>query len=361
MTKPRLRATLLTGALMLAAGCAGAGKFLEELFRERPPLALESLPAASDARIDTTGRLLGSFIGEGTTREVHLLSTDTALIAALVRRTDRRAPAGNDLWRWLDQRGVLALNLDAARQGLVGSPDGHSVIALRAALIRGGRCGPASAQAELIVEDARGGGPSLRGPVLGSFRDVNPGRSDVGYRDEPRAPGPDLLDSLVSRAEHGLDSLLARRLPSRALPLLPLTRDYQYNTLEDVDAADVVPFRVDASRIRYAVGLRTRRLTASGDTLVAATLMVFDSAGAWQQFVFRPTAVMLRRGRLVPYAGLPPLLWHRLTPIDAFAYERDDLWLEQVDISDGTVVWGVIEPRFNVPVAAAEIAGPCRS
>ena len=363
MTHSRLRGTLLVGALLLTAGCASAGKFLEELFKERPPLALESLPAASDARIDTTGRLLGSFIGEGTAREVHLLSTDTTLIAALVRRSDRRAPAGNDLWRWLDQRGVLALNIDGAtaRSGLVGSPDGHSVITLRAALIRGGRCGPASAQAELIVEDARGGGPSLRGPVLGSFRDADPGRSDIGYRDEPRAPGPELLDSLVSRAEHGLDSLLARRLPSRALPLTPLTREYEYNTLEDVDAADVVPFRVDASRIRYAVSLRTRRLAATADTLVAATLMVFDSAGAWRQFVFRPTAVMLRRGRLVPYPGLPPLLWHRITPIDAFAFERDDLWLEQVDLSDGTVVWGVIEPRFNLPVAAAEIAGPCRS
>lgn len=347
---------------MLAAGCASAGHFLEELFKERPPVALDALQPASDARVDSTGRLLGSFVGEGSSREVHLLSTDTALIAALIRRREPRAPAGGNLWTWLDSRGLLALDLNgAARSGVVGSPDGHSIIGLKAALIRGGRCGAGSAQAELIVEDARGGGPSLRGPVLASFRETAPSRSDVGYRSEPRMPGPWLLDSLVDRGSRALDSVLARRLPSRALPLTSLTRHYELNSLEDVDAVDVAPFRVDANRVRYAVSFRLRRQTATGDTLIAATLMVFDSAGAWQQFVFRPTAVSLRRGRLIPYAGLPPLVWHRLTPLDAFAAERDDLWLEQLDISDGTVIWGVVEPRFNLLVAGAEVAGPCHS
>lgn len=367
MPRLRDRSAFAVLALALVMGCASAGHFLQELFKERPPLALESLQPVSDARVDSTRRLLGSFVGEGTPREVHLISTDTGLIATLLRQGERRGSPSGDLWRWLDSRGVVALDLNggmggtAPVNGLVGSPDGHSVIRLRAALIRGGRCGAASAQAELIVDDAQGGGPSLRGPVLGSIRGTNPGRSEIGYRTEPRMPGSGLLDSLVARGARALDSVLAMRLPGHDLPLSPLTDRYELNSLEDVDAADVVPFRVDASRIRYAVGLRLRRQTARGDTLVVATLMVFDSAGTWQQFIFRPTATELRRGRLIPYAGLPPLLWHRLTPLDAFAFERDDLWLEQQDIGDGTVTWGVIEPRFNLIVAAAEVAGPCRS
>jgi hypothetical protein len=363
MTSLRNRSALVALSAALAAGCASAGHFLQELLKERPPLALESLQPVSDARVDSAGRLLGSFIGGGTAREVHLVSTDTGLIATLLRRGQRRGSPGTDLWRWLDSRGVVALDLNGAApvNGLVGSPEGHTVIRLRAALIRGGKCGAASAQAELIVDDAQGGGPSLGGPVLGSFRGTNPGRNEVGYRTEPRIPGTALLDSLVARGARALDSVLAGRLPGHDLPLSPLTSRYELNSLEDVDAADVVPFRVDASRIRYAVGLRLRRRTVRGDTLVVATLMVFDSAGTWQQFIFRPTAIELRRGRLIPYAGLPPLLWHRLTPLDAFAFERDDLWLEQEDIGDGTVTWGVIEPRFNLIVAAAEVAGPCRS
>ena len=34
-----------------AAGCRGAGHFLERLLEERPPAALDSLPLASDARL----------------------------------------------------------------------------------------------------------------------------------------------------------------------------------------------------------------------------------------------------------------------------------------------------------------------
>jgi hypothetical protein len=34
--------------------------------------------------------------------------------------------------------------------------------------------------------------------------------------------------------------------------------------------------------------------------------------------------------------------------------------MEQVNVRDGTVIWGIVQPRGNVVVAAAEMAGPCR-
>jgi len=80
--RPTLHRWLLA-ALPLAAGCAALGGVLTSL--ERPPAPLDEASVASDARLDSTGALLGSFIGEGTSREVHLVSSDTALIAALAR------------------------------------------------------------------------------------------------------------------------------------------------------------------------------------------------------------------------------------------------------------------------------------
>jgi hypothetical protein len=89
--------------------------------------------------------------------------------------------------------------------------------------------------------------------------------------------------------------------------------------------------------------------------------MAWDSAGAWQQVIFRPTVVSLRRGRLAPYGALRRgLFWRRLQPISDFAFERDNLWMEQVDVRDGSVLWGIIQPRGNVVVAAAQVEGPCR-
>jgi hypothetical protein len=111
----------------------------------------------------------------------------------------------------------------------------------------------------------------------------------------------------------------------------------------------------------FAVSLRARRITGSGDTLLAATVMAWDSAGAWQQVIFRPTVVSLRRGRLAPYGTWRRgLFWRRLQPISDFVLQRDNLWLEQVDVRDGSVLWEIIQPRGNVVVAAAQVEGPCR-
>jgi len=94
---------------------------------------------------------------------------------------------------------------------------------------------------------------------------------------------------------------------------------------------------------------------------LAAGVMAWDSAGAWQQTIFRPTLVSLRRGRLAPYGSLRrSIFWRRLQPISDFAFTRDNLWMEQVDVRRESVLWGILQPRGNVVVAAAEVEASCR-
>ena len=89
--------------------------------------------------------------------------------------------------------------------------------------------------------------------------------------------------------------------------------------------------------------------------------MAWDSAGGRSQVIFRPTLLALRGGRLLPFAGSRrSIYWRRLQPISDFAFRRDDLWMEQVNVRDGTVTWGIVQPEGNVVVAAAEVDGPCR-
>ncbi|MBA3496294.1 MAG: hypothetical protein H0T86_04245, partial [Gemmatimonadales bacterium] len=151
--------------------------------KERPPAPLDSLPLASDARIDSAGRLAGSFVGEGTSRSVHLLSSDTAFIAALLRRYRPDLASSPDPWAALRREKVVTLGSGRRRTvggpgprvetAVVGSPLGHTEVEVESALLRGGGrgCGARGAQAELIVIDERTGGDApLRRPVLGSLR-----------------------------------------------------------------------------------------------------------------------------------------------------------------------------------------------
>jgi hypothetical protein len=372
-----LALVLTLGATL--GGCRGAGRFLGELLRERPPAPLDSMSVASDARIDSTGHLVGSFVGEGTSRAVHLLSSDTAFIGELIRRYRPELRSGSNPWTELARRRVVTLAEAAGQESgrrrttnrgplvaaaVVGSPLGHTEVTLAAVVLRGGDCGPRGAQAELVVEDERlRGDPPLRGPVLGSFR--QPGETagrDRGMvrRDPAPPPSLELIDELVGRTGRTLDSALDASYRSLELRAMPDER-LELNTLADVDAADVIAFRASEETVRYAVSLRARRLTARGDTLVAAAVMVWDRTGAWQQWIFRPTLLALRRGRLSPYGSLRrTVYWRRLQPISDFAFPRDNLWMEQVDVRDGTVLWGIVQPRGNVVVAAAEVGGPCR-
>ena len=175
---PRSRAALAVGALLAPAGCASVGRFLEEAMRERPPAAIDRMTSASDARIDSAGRLVGSFVGEGTSRAVHLLSSDTALIADLVRRYSPRRAA--EPWDALSRAGLMRIPLRTAKEddargplvqlGRVGSPEGRTGVIATSLLIRSGRCGWRGSQVELVVEEARReAGPALRGPVIGSL------------------------------------------------------------------------------------------------------------------------------------------------------------------------------------------------
>jgi len=121
---------VLAIALLCAslASCRGAGDFLRELLRERPPAALDSLPLASDARVDSAGYLAGSFVGEGTSRAIHLLSSDTAFVASLVRRFRPDLVASADPWAALEQAGFVTLGPQGGRRTVAGTPRVESAV-----------------------------------------------------------------------------------------------------------------------------------------------------------------------------------------------------------------------------------------
>ena len=363
-------AALAATALIVLAGCASVGQFLEEAMRERPPAAIDRMTTASDARIDSAGRLVGSFVGEGTTRAVHLLSSDTSLIAELVRRYAPRRTT--EPWDALSKAGLMRIPLrtakeDAARGplvqlGRVGTPEGRTGVVATSLLVRSGRCGWRGSQVELVVEEARReAGPALRGPVIGSLVTARTETAPDGFIEREPLPEPDeaLVRELVDRTRRAMDSSLSAQHPTvRARPVSD--RPIEINSLGDIDAGDVTPFHVGDGRVRYAVSLRERRVQeTSRDTLVAAGVMVWDEEGTWQQFVFRPTYLITRRGHLTPFRSGRAHFWRKLGAVSDFGFDRDNLWMEQVDVRDGTVLWGIIQPSDNVVVAAAEMESEC--
>lgn len=371
------RSTL--AVVLLAAGALACGARAAETgpLPLRPPAPLDSMPLASDVRVDSAGRLAGSFVGEGTSRAVHLLSSDTALIRTLARRFRPDLLAGDaDLWDNLRRAGSVPLGRSERRRTLAGrgpgvaralvaSPLGHTDVSVTDVLLRGNRClGEArGARVELIVRpDSVAGDPPLRGPVLGTFLAAEEaGRRGRGMvRREPLdEPSPELVDRLIRRTSAYLDSSLTAEFPG--LQARPLHSErIEVNTLADLGAADVIPFRAGEGRIRYAVSLRQRRVMGGRDTLVTTGVMVWDSAGTWRQEVFRPTVLASTGGRLDAFGPIGrPVYWRRLQPITDVVYARDNIWMEQVNVRDGRVVWGIIQPAGNVVVAAAEVEGVC--
>lgn len=360
--------TIAASGLLLAAGCAQIGQFLNT--PEQPPLPLTEAAISSDARIDSTGAISGSFVGEGTSRQVHLLSSDPEFIADLVRRWRPTQDRRLEPLDWLNRKGSFAINLDRVADSallseimLVGSPDGHTKVRLQNVLLYGARCRNGAPRAELVVETARNAQVSLRGPVIGSLRgeDVWWPVHDSYRRIPPAEPDPELVDTLVERTGLVLDSLLARRLPARELPLRGGYHRLAINSLADEDAADVVAIRLSDGRIRYAVSLRDTRITDRGTEGLASIVMIWDATLSWRQVVFAPT--FLEYGRRGPARALgdrtAPLYWRRLQPVSGFAFERDYLWMEQVDVTDGTVRWVILEPKGNVIVAAADVEDGC--
>ena len=374
----RLAGILAGGALVALAGCHGIGTLLEEALKERPAAPLDVMGVASDARIDSAGVLAGSFVGEGTARGVHLLSSDTVFIAELARRYRPDLFQGEGLWNELGMRRTVALDEETRRRrvseslpeihrALVGSPLGHTEVTVDGIFLHGARrargCGARGAQAELVVHENRESGePPLRGPVLGAFL-TEASEESRGLVERPHiaAPSRELTDTLVERTERVMDSTIAARYPSLQVRPLHSTK-LEINTLADLDAADVVPFRAGSGAIRYAVSLRKRGVRAGGiDTLVTTAVMVWDSTGAWRQTIFRPTVLAALGGRLDEYGPVGrPYYWRRLQAVSDVAYARDNLWMEQVNVRDGSVFWGIVQPRGNVVVAAAEVDGVCR-
>jgi hypothetical protein len=195
--------------------------------------------------------------------------------------------------------------------------------------------------------------------VVGSFRGADVASASRQFRDPPPLPSERLVQDLIVRTGGAMDSVFGRSDRGGGLYPRKGGRRIALNALEEVDAADVLPFRVDGSRVRYAVALRERRRSIGGEDLLAATLMVWDSAGGWRQFVFHPALPTFNRGAPGPGSYGPPVYWRRMEAVSEFAFERDYIWLEQVNVQDGSILWTVMEPSSNTVVAAAEVAGPC--
>jgi hypothetical protein len=294
-------------------------------------------------------------------------------VSDLLRRfrpdqADRRA----EPLAWLARPKRYAINPDRLRDSallreimLVGSPDGHTRVRLTGIVLHAPGCSGAAPQAEFIVEPARNEGVSLRGPVIGSFRtpDVRWPVSDRYTRSDLPPAGDELVDTLLQATSLVLDSLLSRQLAARDLPLQRDDRRIAVNSLDDEDAADVTPFRMADGQTRYAVSLREYRRTARGADLMTAIVMIWDASLQYQQIVFRPTALELgRRGPTRAYNNRTvPLFWRRLQPVSGFAFRRDYLWLEQVDVTNRAVRWVILEPRENTIVAAADVEDGCRN
>jgi hypothetical protein len=371
---PRLAPVL---CLIFAGALACGARSDTGVLPARPPAPLDSMRLASDVRLDSLGGLAGSFVGEVTSRAVHLLSSDTVLMETLARRYRSDIFREDvDLWSGLGKGKVLRLDRAEGRRtlagrgprvarALVGSPLGHTDVRVSEMLLRGSGCPGETrgARLELVVRpDSASGDPPLRGPVLGTFLAADEaGRRDRGLvRRQPLdPPSPELVDQLIERTSLHLDSTLAALYPG--LQVRPLhAEQIEVNTLADLGAADVIPFRAGEGRIRYAVSLRQRRVLGGVDTLVTTGVMVWDSAGAWRQEIFRPTVLTSIGSRLDAFGPIGrPVYWRRLQPISDIAYARDNLWMEQVNVRDGRVVWGIIQPAGNVVVAAAEVEGVC--
>ncbi len=401
-----IRLATLALLALATASCASLGQVLVELLRERPPQPLDQVQLVSDVRLDSLGRIAGTFAGNGTDREVHLLSSDTAFVAELLRRygpgndqrddrrndqrndqrddrrDDRRNDRRDDPWRQLARARLITIvprhpgdpppSGPAVRSAIAASPDGHTDVDLRAILLRPGSCTgrgrPAwdGARAELILtSDAQSRRNSDgRGPALGSLRNT-PAAAERSWRYDPPPPSDAMLEDLLSRTERTMDSTLNANLGKADAPLdapLDAARHVRIkiNTLDDVDAAEVRAFQVDASRVRYVVALRERRTTRRGESLLAATVMIWDSTGAWQQTVLRPTLLALHGGRVYPWRwGWTPVFWRRIEAISGFGLPRDYLWLEQVGTDDRTVVWAALDPLTNGVVASSEVGERC--
>lgn len=349
------------GALL--TGCAAFNNAWDYITTERPPYPLRAIDLASDARFDSVGAMLGSFIGNGGNSGIVLLSSDTAFIAELLQTRRPDLVRDRDTWTALARYGPIRLDAPAGGQDArVASPFGHSTVRVEEIVLRGSSCGWRGAKAEIHVSGPRSGSraPSLRGPIVGSLLESY--GSESRWRDAPPRPSPALEEELIARTTRDMDSVLAGRLPRSATPLdVPNGQRLLVDPLEDIDAAEVVPVWVGSERVRYAVAIRARRTTPSGETLLASTVMVWDSAATWRQTVLSPTVLLLRNGQLreYPAGGALPLYWRRLDAISGFGMDRDYLFVEQVDVAEQSIIWGAVEVRSNEVVGAAEVGGAC--
>jgi len=346
----------------LIGGCAAIGSAWNYITTERPPYPLRAIDLTSDVWVDSADALRGSFVGSGTNQGIVLLSSDTGFIAELLRRHRPNLIRNGDVWSSLARYGPIRIDSPDGGQDLrVASPYGHSIARVEEVVLRGSSCGWRGAKAEVYVTGPRSGSraPSLRGPIVGSFRETY--GSESAWRDAPPRATAEMENTLIARTAADMDSVLATRLPRIIASLrTPEGQRLLIDPLEDIDAAEVVPVWAGSSRTRYAVAVRARRVTPQGDTLLASTVMIWDTAGTWRQTVLAPSLVQVRRGLIRPFAeGSLPLYWRHLDAVSGFGLDRDYLIVEQVDVQEQSIIWGAIEVRSNEVVGATEVGGAC--
>ena len=255
-----------------------------------------------------------------------------------------------------------------SRRAMVGSPLGHTAVSLD-----GARCCAAAAASRR----ARRPGRADRGPTRLRIRRPAAPRSGARYLPRCRPGRPARARAGAARAARGavagaggpahrphasadLDSALARRVPRPPGAAAPLRADRGQHAGRS-DAADVIPSAPASGRIRYAVSLRQRRVLGGrrypGQR---PAVMVWDSAGAWRQDDLPPHPARLRSAAGSTPSGRRPA--GLLAP--AAAHQR--LRLSSGQYLDGAGrrprrqrAWGIIQPRANVVVAAAEVEGAC--
>ena len=225
-------------------------------------------------------------------------------------------------------------------QAMVGSPLGQTSVAPPPSCCGGSRCGWRGAQVEIHRRSQAGGPGAARDPGLASLRAPVPPAIIPDAPNRFTAGGPvgateaELADELVPADGNG-DGLSHTERGFRSLDLRqPYNADLGDQRAVDIDAADVTSIGPAPARSVFAVSLRERRITAGQVPLLRRDGHGLGlGAGAWQQFIFRPTLLSFPDGGSGAARGPSPQhLLARLQPVTVFSFDRDNLWMEQFDV-----------------------------
>ena len=333
----------------------------------RAPTPLDSMPLASDVRVDSAGRLVGSLVGEGTGTAVTLLSSDTLLIRILATRFRPELTSGEgDLWSNLRRQDSVP-SRSGPRVSLAPWSALHwatPTSRCRRVLLRGNRCtdDTRGARLELMVQpDSVSGDPAAPrsgARYLPRRRPGRPARARAGPARAARGSRRrSWCDQLIGRTSAYLDSALTAEYPDlQARPLH--SEQIEVNTLADLSAADVIrlPRRRGADPVRRLPppAPRPRRARYPGHD---------RRDGVGQRGDLAPGDLPPHRARLDRRPARRPSgrSAGRSTGVGCSPSATSPMpgpisgWSRSTSATAASV--GIIQPAGNVVVAAAEVEG----